>query len=123
MVGGVVAHPVTGTEPCMKLSLHTAPQHTSLCHRHSIEDDCSPWELGICAVGIGLASGLQYASFQRVPKTQIRLPLCLLVCRPHVSLSQALPWAFALCPGAKGPRASWGIPPTRAYGLATSSHS
>jgi len=39
------------------------------------------------------------------------LHLCLLACRPHVSLSQALPWAFA----------SWGIPPVRASGLAACS--
>jgi hypothetical protein len=41
-------------------------------------------------------------------RLRLVLPLCLLVSRSHVSLSQALPWAFA----------SWDIPPVRASGLA-----
>ena len=34
--------------------------------------DYSPTGLSICAVGVGLASGLHYASLLRVPKTQTR---------------------------------------------------
>jgi hypothetical protein len=44
--------------------------HTSLCHRHSIVSDYSPTELGICAFRAGLTSGLHYAAWQRVSKTQ-----------------------------------------------------
>ena len=43
---------------------------------------------------------------------------CLPMYRSHVSISPALLGALALCPGAKGPRASWGILPIGAYGLA-----
>jgi hypothetical protein len=74
LVSGAVARPTASTEPCVKLSLHTAPQHTSPCYWHSIGSDCSLPELGTCAVRVGLASGLQYARTPcvrwRPPKTQ-----------------------------------------------------
>jgi hypothetical protein len=58
------------------------------------------------------------ASISARLRPRLFLRPCPLVCRPHVSLSQALPWAFAsLRPGSGQ---AWGIPPTRAYGLASS---
>ena len=62
--------------------------HTSLCHRHSIVSNCLPTELGICAVRVGLTSGLHYAAWQRVSKTQTYsapMPSRAPVPRQHIS--------------------------------------
>jgi len=50
----------------------SAPQYTSLCHRHSIGGDYSPPELGICTVRVGLASGLQYARMHGPTVVKVR---------------------------------------------------
>ena len=50
--------------------------------------DCSPTELGICAFRVGLTSGLHYAAWQRVSKTQSHpapMPSREPVPRQHIS--------------------------------------
>jgi hypothetical protein len=112
MVGGAVAHPAATTEPRVMVSRSRGSSVT----RASVTGT----PLRVIAHPRSLASAQSELDLRPVFTTLIRsaclrlrliLPLCLLVSRPHVSLSQALPWAFA----------SWGIPPVRASGLAACS--
>ena len=36
MVGGGITPPAANSEPCLRVSPHTAPQHSSLCHGHLV---------------------------------------------------------------------------------------
>ena len=98
-VGGAVAHSTAVTKPDVRLSPHPAPQHTSLIKSTPLKAITRLRSLAHERSGSRLASGLQSACASVIRLEPI-LPPCLLVYRPHVSISSALPEALA----------SWGIP-------------
>jgi len=94
----------------VKLSLHPAPQYTSLVKGTPLKAITRRRSLAHALSGYRLASGLQYACAPAIRLKPI-LPPCPLVYRPHVSISSALPKALA----------SWGIPLLCSIRLATCS--
>ena len=116
MVGRAVTRPTATPEPRLMISPHAALRHTSPCHRHSIGTIAHPQSLAHVLSELDcVRSSVRYGHITSdAPAIRLELILhpCLLVCRPHVCISQASPWALA----------SWAIPPARAYGLAAYSH-
>ncbi len=92
-VGEAIADPAAASEPDLDLSTHPAPEPTGRCHRHS---PCSYAQgpLDQCTLGGGLVPGLQIARGVRPRHDHVQFP-GLPVDPSSVSLSQALPWAFA----------------------------
>ena len=100
MVGGVIADPASTSEPCVQFLPHTAPEYKGCCHQHH---DNKPYHCyGLTPESVRLAE-MNSAVFSTSLTPAIRpMPfrcLYLPLYPPHVSLSLALPRAFA----------SWGI--------------
>jgi len=100
MVGGVIADPTSTSEPDMRISPHPAPEYKGCCHQHHNNE---PYHRhGLTPEPVGLAE-MNSAVFSTSLTPAIRPVtfqcLCLPLHPPHVSLSLALPRAFA----------SWGI--------------
>ena len=100
MVGGVIADPAPTTEPDVRVSPHPAPEYKGRCHRHHNNE---PYHCrGLTPESVSSAE-INSAVFSTSKTPAIRpitfRYLCLPLHPPHVSLSLALPRAFA----------SWGI--------------
>ena len=109
MVGGVIADPAPTTEPDVRVSPHPAPEYKGRCHRHHNNE---PYHCrGLTPESVSSAE-INSAVFSTSKTPAIRpitfRYLCLPLHPPHVSLSLALPRAFA----------SWGILLRYSIGLA-----
>lgn len=93
-VGGGLATPTAASEPDMKLSLHPAPQYESLCHRYTIGRLTSSKRLTRVSSGLSSSSIFSTLHAPAIRPWPLGSP-CLLSYRPYVSLSWALPQAFA----------------------------
>ena len=106
MVGGAIADPTSTSEPDMRISPHPAPEYKGCCTQRACYHQHHPNEPyhrdGLTSEPVRVAE-MNSAVFSTSLTPAIRPVtfrcLCLPLYPPHVSLSLALPRAFA----------SWGI--------------